>query len=186
MKDLIKLFFIFAKIGAVNFGGGYALLPVLQKELVEKYKWATNEELQDYFAIGQCTPGVISVNVSTFIGYKLKGVIGGIVATLGFLFPSIVIILALAAVLNNFSQYQIVQDAFAAIRVCVVVLILSAVIKLFKSSIIDIFTFLIFITILLLSIFTNISPVFFVVIAGILGILINSFKTKINQKKEGK
>ncbi len=186
MKDLIRLFFIFAKMGVINFGGGYALLPVLQKEIVEKRGWATNEELQDYFAIGQCTPGVISVNVSTFIGYKLKGVIGGIIATFGFLFPSIIIILLIASILNHFSEYRAVQDAFAAIRVCVVVLILSAVVKLFSKSIIDIFTFLIFITILLLSILTNISSIYFVIIAGILGILINSLKLKMNTKKEKK
>ena len=184
MKDLFRLFFIFAKMGAVNFGGGYALLPVLQKEIVEKRGWATNEEIQDYFAIGQCTPGVISVNVSTFIGYKQKGILGGVVATLGFLFPSILIILLIAAVLTGLARYQPVQDAFAAIRVCVVVLILSAVVKLFRKSITDIFTLLIFIAVFLLSVFTDISSIYLVICAGGLGIFIQCLRQRKNKKRK--
>ena len=92
MKELFKLFLTFAKVGCFTFGGGYAMLPLLQKEVVEKNNWATEEELMDYFAIGQCTPGIIAVNTSTFIGYKRKGIIGGIAATLGMVFPSIIII----------------------------------------------------------------------------------------------
>ena len=92
MKELLKLFLAFAKIGAVTFGGGYAMLPILQRDIVAKHKWATEDELLDYFAIGQCTPGVIAVNTATFVGYKNKGILGGIFATLGVVFPSIVII----------------------------------------------------------------------------------------------
>ena len=110
-------------MGIVNFGGGYALLPLLQKELVEKRGWATNEEITDYYAIGQCTPGAIAVNVSTFIGYKIKGVLGGIVSTLGFVSPAFIIIFIIATVLNQFADLWYVQSAFKAIRVCVFVLI---------------------------------------------------------------
>ena len=104
MKELINLFKAFAKVGVLTFGGGYAMLPILQREIVEKNNWATDEEIMDYYAIGQCTPGVIAVNTATFIGQKNKGVIGGIVATLGVIFPSIVIITIVAAFISNFSN----------------------------------------------------------------------------------
>ena len=123
MNELIQLFTVFARIGAVTFGGGYAMLPILQAEVVEKYHWASEEELADYYAVGQCTPGVIAVNTATFIGMKRKGVPGGIIATLGVVFPSLVIITVIAACLSNFAQLQVVKDAFAGIRVCVCVLI---------------------------------------------------------------
>ena len=172
MKQLLQLFLIFFKLGCVNFGGGYALLPLLQKELVEKRGWTTEEELTDYYAIGQCTPGAIAVNVSTFIGYKIKGVIGGIVSTIGFVSPAFIIIFILATVLNQFSENTVVQHAFAGIRVAVFVLILSAVIKLAKKSIVDLITAIIAVVVALLSIFTEIPLFVYVIIAGILGALI--------------
>ena len=132
MKLLFELFFVFAKIGVMTFGGGYAMLPILQREIVEKKKWTTDEELMDYFAVGQCTPGVIAVNTATFIGQKMKGILGGIVATLGVVFPSLSIISILAGVIEAFSHIQWVQHAFGGIRICVCVLIANAVVKLFK------------------------------------------------------
>ena len=95
MKLLLDLFLTFAKMGAVTFGGGYAMLPILQREVVEKRKWATDEEIMDYYAIGQCTPGIIAVNTATFVGEKVKGIAGGIVATLGVVFPSLPLIVPL-------------------------------------------------------------------------------------------
>ncbi|MCM1364272.1 MAG: chromate transporter [Faecalibacterium sp.] len=181
MKTLLQLFLIFAKIGGFTFGGGYAMLPMLQKEVVEKKGWATQEELMDYFAIGQCTPGIIAVNTATFIGYKTKGVIGGIFATLGLVTPSIVIITVIAAFISNFQDLQAVQWAFGGIRAAVVALILSSVIKLSKKSLIDIATVIIFIAVTLLSIFTDLSPAIYVVIAGICGIVI-----KMSKKDSGK
>ena len=133
MKLLIKLFFTFARIGGFTFGGGYAMLPMLQKEVVEKYKWVTNDELLDYYAIGQCTPGVIAVNVATFIGQKQKGVPGAIVATLGVVAPSVVIIGVIAAFISGFRDLEVVQWAFSGIRAAVVALILSSVIKISKK-----------------------------------------------------
>lgn len=100
MKELWELFIVFAKIGGFTFGGGYAMLPILQREVVENRNWATSEELMDYYAIGQCTPGIIAVNTATFIGYKRKGIIGGIVATIGCVFPSLVIIMILKAMFS--------------------------------------------------------------------------------------
>lgn len=174
MKELFNLFITFAKIGSLTFGGGYAMLPLLQKEVIERNKWATEKEVMDYYAIGQCTPGVIAVNTATFIGYKIKGTLGGIIATLGVVFPSIVIISIIAAFISNFTELQIVQDAFAGIKVCVCVLIFNTVLKLLKTSVIDKYTLFIFILILSLSLFTNMSPIIFVIIAAILGIILKS------------
>ena len=171
MRELIDLFFTFAKMGVMTFGGGYAMLPILQREVVENKKWATEEELTDYFAIGQCTPGVIAVNTATFIGQKYKGTVGGIAATLGVVFPSVVIISLLAGVITAFSHLAWVQNAFAGVRVCVCVLIFNAVFKLWKKSVIDKVTGAIFLLILAASLLTDLSPVWFVLIAGAAGIL---------------
>ncbi len=171
MKELVNLFVTFAKIGSVTFGGGYAMLPVLQREFVEKRGWATDEELMDYFAIGQCTPGIIAVNVSTFIGNKRKGVIGGIVATLGFVFVPCILLMIIAACLNNFAELEIVKNAFAGIRVAVCVLILNAVERLWKKSIVNKMALFIFTVVFLLSLFTSISPAILVILAAIVGIV---------------
>ncbi len=171
MKELMDLFITFAKIGVLTFGGGYAMLPIIQREVVENHKWATEEEVMDYYAIGQCTPGVIAVNTATFIGQKQKGTIGGIVATLGVVFPSLVIITIIAAFISNFSDLEIVKNAFAGIRICVCALILNAVIKLWKSSVIDKVTLGIFILVVALAIFTDLSPIILVIASGIIAIV---------------
>ena len=178
MKQLLDLFFTFARIGGLTFGGGYAMLPILQREVVEKRKWVTNEEIMDYYAIGQCTPGVIAVNTATFIGQKNKGVIGGIVATLGVIFPSIVIITIVAAFISNFSDLPVVKNAFAGVRVCVCVLILNAVIKLWKSSVVDKATLVIFLGVFLGSALTDLSPIIFVLITAIAGIVVKNLGVK--------
>ncbi|MBQ7058675.1 MAG: chromate transporter [Firmicutes bacterium] len=170
MKELLDLFFTFARIGGLTFGGGYAMLPMLQKEVVEKRDWATNEELMDYYAIGQCTPGIIAVNTATFIGNKTRGVLGGIIATLGVVFPSLVIITIIAAFISNFADLAVVKNAFAGIRVCVFVLILNAVVKLGKSSIKDAVTLCIFLLVLIGSLLLDVSPIIFVLIAAAAGI----------------
>ena len=184
MKKLLMLYWVFFKMGIVNFGGGYALLPLLQKELVDKRGWATNEEITDYYAIGQCTPGAIAVNVSTFIGYKIKGVLGGIVSTLGFVSPAFIIIFVIATVLNQFADYWFVQSAFKAIRVCVFILILSAIIKLSKKSIVDWITLSIAVVILFLTIFTEVPLFVYVLVAGFVGIMVNWYKDKKKPKEE--
>lgn len=172
MKKLLELYFTFLKIGSVTFGGGYAMLPILQKEFVVNRSWVTDEELMDYFAIGQCTPGIIAVNVSTFIGNKQKGILGAIVSTLGFVTVPISLILIIAAFLKNFADLEIVNHAFAGIRVAVCVLILNAVERLWKKSIINNIAFGLFLVIFALTIFTDISPAIFVILAGITGILL--------------
>ncbi len=182
MKDYIKLFLTFAKVGVMTFGGGYAMLPILQREVVESKKWATDEEIMDYFAIGQCTPGVIAVNTATFIGRRLKGIMGGIMATLGVVFPSIVIITIIAAFISNFAHLEIVQNAFSGIRVCVCVLIINAIIKLWKSAIKDILTLIIFLLTFIGMTFINLSPVVYVIIFGITGIIYKLFIKKEKAK----
>lgn len=178
MKELMDLFIAFARVGALTFGGGYAMLPILQREIVEKNNWATDEELMDYYAIGQCTPGVIAVNTATFIGQKNKGIIGGIMATLGVVMPSLIIITAIAAFISNFSDLAIVKNAFAGVRVCVCVLIFNAVVKLWKSSVVDKATMIIFIGVFLGSALTDLSPILFIVISAIAGIIIKNLGVK--------
>ncbi len=171
MKELFDLFWTFCKIGALTFGGGYAMLPLIQREIVENKKWSTEKEILDYYAVGQCTPGVIAVNTATFIGYKLKGIIGGIVATLGVIFPSIVIILIIATFLQNFADLAIVQSAFAGIRVAVVALIITTVVKLIKSSIKDYLGVIIAIIAFVISAFIGLSPVYVVIAAALTGFI---------------
>ena len=137
MNILVDLFLTFARIGACTFGGGYAMLPILQRELVENKKWSTETELADYYAVGQCTPGIIAVNTATFVGRSQAGIAGGVIATLGVVFPSIVIIILVAAFLQNFMHLEFVVHAFNGVRAGVVALILSSVIKLFKNAVID-------------------------------------------------
>ena len=176
MNILLDLFLTFARIGGLTFGGGYAMLPILQREVAENKKWTTEEELMDYYAIGQCTPGVIAVNVATFIGYKIAGIIGGIIATLGVITPSVIIITLIAAFLANFADLPIVIHAVNGVRVCVCVLILNAIIKLGKKSIVDKLTFAIFIAVSILSIVTSLSPIIYIIISGVIGALIYKFR----------
>lgn len=178
MKELFQLFFCFAKIGAMCFGGGLAMLPFFERECVEKRGWATKEDMADYYAIGQCTPGVIAVNTSTFIGYKQKGIIGGVVATLGMVFPSIVIITIIALFLNNFADNIYVQHAFSGIRVCVCVLVISAVQNLWKKSVKGAFGYIIFLLVLGLSVIFSVSSVWLIIGAGLIGFILKGGKLK--------
>ena len=170
---LADLFLTFAKVGVMTFGGGYAMLPILQREVVENKGWATEEELADYFAIGQCTPGIIAVNTATFIGKKYAGTAGGILASLGVVFPSLLIIILLASVITSVSDLAVVQHAFAGIRVCVCVLIFNSVLKLGKSAIKDKPTLIIALLVAVIAFVTDLSPVVFVVLAALAGLLIS-------------
>ena len=169
MNIYADLFLTFAKIGVCTFGGGYAMLPILQREVVEKKGWASEEELTDYFAVGQCTPGIIAVNTATFIGYKHKGAPGGILTTLGVVFPSLVIITAIAAFLSNFAGIPLVQHALAGINAAVVALIASSVLKLAKSNLKDAVSGGIFLAGLALALLLKLSPVILIVCAGVIG-----------------
>ncbi|WP_312612216.1 chromate transporter [Oscillibacter sp.] len=170
MKKYWELFLAFAKIGVMTFGGGMAMLPMLQREVVENKGWATEEELADYFAIGQCTPGIIAVNTATFVGQKRGGVLGGIVTTIGVAFPSLVIISLLAGLIDSFNHLAWVKNAFAGIQVCVCVLIFNAVAKLLKKSVVDKRTLVIFLLVLAGSFALDVTPVVFVVLSALAGI----------------
>ena len=180
MKEYWELFFTFCKLGAFTFGGGYAMLPLIEREIVEKHKWATQEEIMDYYAVAQCTPGIIAVNVATFVGYYRKRVLGGIVATIGVVFPSIVIILIIATLLQNFSQLAVIQHALGGIRVAVCVLIFNAVVKLWKAGIKNQFQAVIFAIVLLVSCFSDVPTIAIIIVSAFVGFL------KLHFEKEAK
>ncbi len=182
MNRLLDLYWTFVKIGCVTFGGGYAMLPILERELADKRHWTTLDELRDYFSIGQCTPGVIAMNVSTFIGQKRGGVAGALAATTGFLTAPIVIIMAIAAFLTNFADLAVVQHAFAGIRVCVCVLIVQAVLRLWKGSVVDVFTLILYLLVFVLNAFGSFLPVklpaaVLVLLSGTAGLAISLRRT---------
>ena len=176
MRNLIDIFFSFARVGVFTFGGGYSMLPIFQRDIVEKKGWATEAELIDYFAISQCLPGIIAVNTSALIGHKQRGSAGGIAAGLGMVFPSIVIILAIAAFISRFSDIPAVQHAFAGIRVCVCVLIINTVVKLWKSAIVDKASLAVFFAVFAVSVFTSFPVAVLILAAGIAGIGIKALR----------
>lgn len=169
---LLSLFLSFAKVGVMTFGGGYAMIPILEREIVDRQGWASSEELMDYYAVGQCTPGVIAVNTATFIGYKVAGIAGGITATLGVVFPSLVIITLIAGILTNFADIPAVKSAFSAVRVCVCVLIFNSVLKLWKGAVKDKGALALFLLVFVLSVLFDISPVIFVLLCAAAGIVL--------------
>jgi len=177
--SLWTLYSAFFRIGAFTFGGGYAMLPMLEKECVEKHDWATEEQLLNYFAIGQCTPGVIAVNTATFVGTGERGLRGGIAATLGVISPSILIIVLIAALLSNFAHIPAVQHAFGGIRVAVGVLILNAVIKLYRNNVKNKLGLCLCLCAFLLVAVFSLSPVFVVLGAALVGL-----KFKLGEEKK--
>ncbi|GFI08849.1 MAG: chromate transporter [Lachnospiraceae bacterium] len=173
MKVLLQLYTAWFKMGLFTFGGGYAMLPMIQREVIEKYHWATEDEIMDYYAIGQCTPGIIAVNTATFVGYYQKGVLGGIAATLGVVSPSVIIIGLIASLISNFAELAVVQHALLGINVAVCVLMIEAITNLWKKSIKNIAAFCVFAMALLLSALTSVSTVWLVILSGALGILMS-------------
>ncbi len=187
MSQMLELYWTFVKIGCVTFGGGYAMLPILERELVDKRQWTTMDELRDYFSIGQCTPGIIAMNVSTFIGEKRGGVKGAAVASGGFLTGPLVIILIIAMFLTNFATVPVVQHAFAGIRVCVCVLIVQAVLRLWKKSVVDPFTLGLYAAVFALHALSGFLPVkipaaVLVILSGLVGV----FAAKRKNQAAGK
>ncbi len=183
MNQLLELYWTFVKIGCVTFGGGYAMLPILERELVDKRGWTNMDDLRDYFSIGQCTPGIIAMNVSTFIGEKRGGIKGAVAASAGFLTGPIIIILIIAMFLTNFATLPLVQHAFAGIRVCVCVLILQAVLRLWKKSVVDPFTLGLYIAVFALNAQSGVLPVkipaaVLVILSGVAGVIAASRKNQ--------
>lgn len=171
MKMLLELFWVFFKMGSFTFGGGYAMLPIIQEEISVKRGWATDEEILDYYAIGQSTPGIIAINTATFIGYYQKGILGGIFATLGMVTPSIIIITTIAKFFTDFQNYAMVQHALGGIRVVVAALILNTVIKMYGDSVKDWLGIVLFLISLLLLIFLQITPIIVIIASALIGIL---------------
>jgi len=178
MKELIDLYVSFFKVGILTFGGGMAMLPMLTSELVEKRKWVTEEEILDYFAIGQCTPGIIAVNTATFVGYKRRKALGGLITTLGVISPSIIIITIVAAFLGNISDNTYVQKALWGIRVAACALILEGILKIGKKGIKDAFGVIIFLLAFLAVLFLGVKSVFVVIAAIIIGIVYGIIRAK--------
>ena len=176
VKKLLTLFITFAKIGVMTFGGGLTMLPLLTKEVVEKKKWATEEQLLDYYAVGQCTPGIIAVNTATFIGYYQAGLIGGIVATVGMVTPSLIIIIAITAALQQFMDYPVVASALMGIRAVVCALLSHTVITLSRKSLVDIVTAMLFIIGIVLSFVLDVTPILVVVVGAVIGVAVNKVR----------
>jgi chromate transporter len=184
MKELFTLFGLFFKIGIMTFGGGYAMLPMLERELVTKRDYVTMEEVMDYFAVGQCTPGIIAVNTATFIGFKRKGIIGGVFATLGVITPSIIIITLLASVLQLIAGHEIVKNAFAGISIAVCALIVQAILKLMKSGIKDALTAGIALAAFVCTFVWGISPILVILVSAIVGVIIKRAIDRFSKKED--
>ena len=175
LKTLAELYVSFFKIGGLTFGGGLAMLPMLQREIVTERKWCTEEEILDMYAIGQCTPGVIAVNTATFVGCKRAGIIGGIAGTLGMVSPSLIIICLVASILQNFIHLPVVVHALAGIRVVVCALMINTVITMAKKGIVDKLGGILFVGGFVLACFTPIPTALIIVFAGVIGVIANKF-----------
>lgn len=184
IKSLGQLFWSFFKIGALTFGGGLTMLPMLERELVDKRNWVTEEELLDCYAIGQCTPGIIAVNTATFVGYKREKVAGGIIATLGMVCPSILIITVVALFLRNFMDNVWFGHAIMGIRGVVCALLVNMVINLGKKSLKSIFAWIVCAVVFVLAFFTKLPTVIIVILAAVSGIVMMLIKTKKDKSKE--
>ncbi|WP_408955422.1 chromate transporter [Natroniella sp. ANB-PHB2] len=171
MKDIWQLFIIFFRIGGFTFGGGYAMLPMIEQEIVNEKRWATKEEVIDYYAIGQCTPGIIAINTATLIGYKHSGILGSLAATLGMVVPSLLIIMTIATFFYQFQDYQLIQHAFGGIKIGVVALIAHIVVKMWYRSVKDYLGILLFILSFLLLAVARISPIIVIVSAALIGVI---------------
>ena len=176
--SLFKMFIIFFKIGAITIGGGFAMIPVIQHELVEKQKWVDEKEIVDLLAIAQSLPGVIAVNSSIYVGYKCAGIIGAVIAVVGVVLPSFVIILIIAFMLSNFASLWYVQKIFAGVRAGVTALIAIATYKLMKSAVVDITGIIIAISAFILLEFLRIDIAYIVITAAVIGIALGKLKGK--------
>jgi len=169
MFEYLKLFGSFFKVGLFTFGGGAAMIPFFRSELIEKNKYITETELMDYYALGQCTPGIIAVNVATFTGFKIKGIRGACLATFAIVLPSLIIIMLIAGVLQMLSGNAIVSHVFAGIRIGVAALVFNEVIKLFQRNVVSVYQKCIFIGIVAILFIFHISPITAILLAAILG-----------------
>ena len=178
LRELWTIFASFFRVGLLTFGGGYSIIPMLEKEAIN---WLTKEELLDFFAVSQCIPGVIATNMAVMVGNKVRKLSGAIAAAIGVVMPSLIIIMIIAAFLQNFANLEIVQNAFWGIRVVVAALIFGVVLSMFKTGIIDKLTFVIFVVVFLCSVFLSLSPIWYVVGAALCGLV----ATRLRKAREG-
>ena len=174
LKDALKLFLTFFKIGAFTFGGGYAMIAIMHGELVEKKKWTVDDEFYDVVSIAESTPGPVAINMATFLGYKKAGVLGAIFATLGVVMPSFIIIFLISQIFDKFLSFTPVQYAFKGIQACVGYLILNAGVKMVKKlkSPLEFVLFCTSLAVLIaFTLFSiNFSSIFYVLIGGLVGV----------------
>lgn len=178
MNIYLQLFTTFSKIGAFTIGGGYVMIPLIQREVVDNKGWLEKEEFLDMLAISQSAPGILAMNISIFIGQKLKGVKGSVVAATGIALPSFLIILAIAAFFAGFKENETVEKMFKGIRPVVVALIAVPVISIAKGLKLNIYTSFIPVASVLLIVFLNISPVWIILAGALLGIFYFYYRAK--------
>lgn len=178
IRKFIELYLAFVKIGAFTFGGGLAMMPIMQRELIEKRGWLSEEELIDYFAIGQSTPGIIAVNVATFVGYKRLGVLGGIIGTIGVVTPSWVIIMLLAGAISSVDKYPLAQKALRGINVAVAALLTSVIVKFSKKTIKNVWNALFMLLSFALIYFFKVQSVWIIISSLIIGSLLTLYRQK--------
>lgn len=186
LRDLLILYTLFFRMGAVTFGGGYAMLPILRREIIQNHQWMDEETIMDYYALSQGLPGIIAINVSVFIGYRRRGIPGGVAAALGMVSPCIIIISIIAFFLSSFQDNLYVQHALAGISVCVAALILDAVISMWKKGVKDLFGIVVCLAMLCLSVFTDLSPILLVIACALLGIGAKKITGSVRKEGEGK
>jgi chromate transporter len=184
LKTLWELFSIFFKIGLCTFGGGIAMLPILERELVEKRNWVESNELLDYFAIGQSTPGIIAVNVATFVGYKRAKILGGCIATFGMVCPSLIIITLIALFISNFADIVWVQKALVGINVAVAAILTSAVFSFSKKSVKNVFGFFLLLVSFVLIFVFNVGTIWIILGSALLGVLLAGIRGDLSAKEK--
>ena len=178
MKSIIELFWTFFKIGAFTFGGGLAMIPLVQNEVVEKKKWLTNDEMMDLIAIAEATPGVIAVNTATYVGYRIGKFWGSLLATIGVVLPSLIVICIIAFFFDEFLAIPVVNAIFKGIRLGVSVLIFNAAIKMFKGIKKTLVNYVIIILALMFSLFVDINSIYIILIGAVLGVISQLIFTK--------
>jgi chromate transporter len=183
LRECFELLWAFIVIGATTFGGGYAIIPVIERELIKKRGWLSMDEVLDFYTIAQITPGIIAVNIATFTGYRRKGTLGGILATVGLVLPGVCLMMLVSVFVKRFAEYPVVQHALAGIRLAVCALILDTSIKLVKNFFKNYRSVIICITAFALSVVFSVSPVYVIVGAGIAGFLL--WMPRRNDGKEG-
>ena len=181
--SLWQLFATFFKTGLFTFGGGYAMISILQEELVNNKKWITTQDMLDMIVVAESTPGVIAVNTASSVGYKMRGILGAIIATLGVVLPSFLIISALSYVISAFQANVWYQSAFKGIQACVTVLVVNAFTKMAKQIENDVYNYLALVVAFVIATLTEFNVIFLILFGAVCGIIITLIKDKANKNK---